>query len=138
MPPAPPTTEDLLLAAHFRPPAPGDLLSSRRDLEEARLQDYAFVEGFTFVRRSSDHRWSNRVVYACIHHGKETQNTRKLTEEQRAEKGRHKRPVTKLDCPVSVAVVDQKEGGRVLTVARLEHSHPPNPNPLQYTVHRSR
>ena len=45
-----------------------------------RLQDWAFTQGFALVKKSSR---PDRLVLHCIHHHKETRNTRKNPTEER-------------------------------------------------------
>jgi hypothetical protein len=45
-----------------------------------RGQDWAFICGYAFVRKSSN---DVRVRFECIHHKQETRNTRNIAEEDR-------------------------------------------------------
>jgi hypothetical protein len=66
----------------------------------ARLQGYAFLNGFAFVVGGRDKRSAPTVTYLCHRHGSDTRNTRALTEEER----KRQISVRKLGCTVRVLV----------------------------------
>jgi hypothetical protein len=62
-----------------------DELADSREAAFVRLQDWAFTKGFALVTESAKTH-NGQVVCAyieCVHHKKETRNTRKLTEGER-------------------------------------------------------
>ena len=58
------------------PPAGGEVFESFQEYF-ARLQGYAFSQGFAVVTLSSNKKKA-RAEFGCIHHAKETKNWRKL------------------------------------------------------------
>ena len=75
-----------------------------------------------------------RLYLDCVHHKKETWNTRKLAEEER------KRVQTKTQtngCKFSI-IVGYQEQLRcwMIQSKNLEHNHAPNPDPFQYHQHQ--
>ena len=86
-------------------------LSVSRDSAYLRLQNWAFTKGFAFVTESAKTYKGQvvRVYLDCVHHKKETRNTRKLDEEDR------QRVQTKTQtngCKFSVGIYYIKEIGR--------------------------
>src|SRR5437763_16749373 len=58
------------------PPKGGELYDSFQECF-ARLQGYAFSQGFAVVTLSSSKKRA-RALFGCIHHAEETRNCRKL------------------------------------------------------------
>lgn len=125
-------------AEHAQRPEVGDTLPGPQTTTKARLQDYAFLNGFQFVVGSRDNRPGRRratTTYKCHHHGSQTRNIRKLTEETR----KRKTTVRKLGCPCKVTTQEDRETGvATVTAATWEHSHGPHPDPLTLVAHRGR
>ena len=103
-----------------------------------RLQNWAFTKGFAIVKESAKTKVGQvvRLYLECVHHKKETRNTRKLSE------GDRKRLQTRTqtnNCKFSI-VVSYQEKNSCWTVRgkNLEHSHAPNPDPFQYHQHRDK
>ncbi len=70
---------DVLPASHRIEPQDGELVDNPRD-GYIRLQDWAFIQGFTFVKEST---WAERWVLHCIHHHDRTRDYRKTEEKDR-------------------------------------------------------
>src|SRR5436190_8332397 len=100
-----------------------------------RLQNWAFTKGFALVTESSKTKNGQviRVYFECVHHKKETRNSRKLKEEDR------KRVQTKTQtngCKFSIYVSYQSKLGQwVIRNKNLEHKHASHPDPFQYHQH---
>ncbi|KAM4063427.1 hypothetical protein HRG_013950 [Hirsutella rhossiliensis] len=87
---------------HLRAPVTGD---EANDPEGALrwFQDYAFTQGFALVTTS---KACDRLRVSCIHHGRGTRNTRKLSDTV-TEGGDRKKELTYVkakDCPYSLYV----------------------------------
>jgi hypothetical protein len=70
--------------AHRRNPVEREPTESR-EAAYIRLQDWSFTKGFALVKESAKTK-SGQVVrqyFDCVHHKKETKNSRKLEEEER-------------------------------------------------------
>lgn len=59
--------------------------SESKEAAFVRLQNWAFTKGFALVKESAKTKNGQvvRLYLDCVHHKKETQNTQKLTEEER-------------------------------------------------------
>jgi mannose/fructose/N-acetylgalactosamine-specific phosphotransferase system component IID len=67
-----------LVPAHLLTPVAGESFINHEDALK-RLQDWAFIQGFTVVTESVQKGW---VIFQCIYYQKKTCNTRKtLTED---------------------------------------------------------
>ncbi|KAM4058334.1 MULE transposase [Hirsutella rhossiliensis] len=129
---------------HLRAPVTGD---EANDPEGALrwFQDYAFTQGFALVTTS---KACDRLRVSCIHHGRGTRNTRKLSDTV-TEGGDRKKELTYVkakDCPYSLYVsyktirsggVEERKGW-VVGFTYACHTHPPLQNPFHYACHRSR
>ncbi|XP_044717315.1 uncharacterized protein HRG_08823 [Hirsutella rhossiliensis] len=129
---------------HLRAPVTGD---EANDPEGALrwFQDYAFTQGFALVTTS---KARDRLRVSCIHHGRGTRNTRKLSDTV-TEGGDRKKELTYVkakDCPYSLYVsyktirsggVEERKGW-VVGFTYACHTHPPLQNPFHYACHRSR
>jgi len=98
-----------LLPAYRRTPRENEPFESR-EAAYLRLQDWAFTEGFALVIKSAKTKNSQVVqqYVECIHHKKETRNTRKLAEDKR------RRVQTKTQtngCKFSISIYYKKELG---------------------------
>ncbi len=101
------------------------------------LNNYGFTQGHAYVVESGG-KTAQRSVIRCIHHGKETLNTRKLTEEERKRPNTH---VRGLGCPVYYNVNQYKKlgGQRLLTYKQDQlHNHPPAPDPFALQPYKSK
>ena len=68
---------------------------------KARIKDYAFSRGFSFVLEKSSDKSRKRYNFRCQRHGNKTRNYRKLKKVDR------KRPNTKIqfnECPCKVKI----------------------------------
>lgn len=131
---------------HLRAPVTGDEVNSPEDALRW-FQDYAFTQGFVLVTAS---KVRDRLRVGCIHHGKKTRNTRKLSDTV-TEGGDRKKELTYIkakECPYSLYVsfktirsghggVEERKG-RVVGITYHYHMHPPLLNPFHYACHRSR
>lgn len=63
---------DTLPPAHRQPPLKGEIVDSPAS-GYIRLQDWAFTHGFCLVIESAK---GDRTQFRCIHHQKQTRNTR--------------------------------------------------------------
>ncbi|KJZ70977.1 hypothetical protein HIM_09632 [Hirsutella minnesotensis 3608] len=107
---------------HLRAPATGDEVNSP---EEALhwFQDYAFTQGFALVTAS---KVRDRLRVNCIHHGRRTRNTRKLSDIV-TEGGDRKKELTYIkakECPYSArrAFYSVLRGGYIH--GHMEHDIP--------------
>ena len=140
------------LPAHFlEEPEAGEVFGDV-DLCQERLQGWALSQGFAIARLSGSMKQVRpRFYFRCIHHGKETANTRNLEEHvDRNKEGkittRRQRESTNInarDCPyfvyLSYKQIGQRgtrEYGLVLGVKNNAHSHTMAVNPLIYSEHR--
>ena len=142
MPPIPNSSELLRRArnavpeAHREPPQDGDTAPDpfhKRSVLEARIHDWAFYEGWSFIRDTADKK-NRRVIYLCKQHGDETRNTRKTKEEDRL------RPNTKISqqsCKVRITIKGGDNGWNY-RIPEIEHSHDPHPDPLLLPHYRDR
>ncbi|KAM4066755.1 hypothetical protein HRG_012165 [Hirsutella rhossiliensis] len=131
---------------HRRAPITGDEVNSP---EEALrwFQDYAFTQGFALVTAS---KVRDRLRVNCLHHGRGTRNTRKLSNTV-TEGGDRKKKLAYIkakECPYSLYVsyrtirsghggVEERKGW-VAGFTFAYHTHPPLQNPFHYACHRSR
>lgn len=99
---------------HSQPPQPGEEFETF-DTAAERCHNYAFASGRCPVFTKKDVKKEMRARFRCKHHGTETRNTRKCTEEERNkkdDKGRHlARPntcKTQLDCRFSLGISFRK------------------------------
>ena len=136
---------------------PAEYLASPRNGEEftsaeaclRRLQGYALSEGFAVVKAAGSLRSKRpRIQYKCIHHGKDTRNTRHLEDHRQQDSEdtiitRRKREATltyQKECPWAVYLSQRKapDGKRLslfLGITQANHSHPMAANPLRYPQH---
>jgi hypothetical protein len=123
--------------AHCLNPLEGEPTASK-EAALVRLQNWAFTKGFALVTASAKTKNERivRVHFNCVHHKKETRNTRKFAEEDR------KRPHTKTQansCKFSIIVGHSRElGCWMIRSKNLMHNHAPNPNPFIYHQHRDK
>jgi hypothetical protein len=114
-------------------PTKGEIVESK-ETALLRLQDWAFTYGFALAIESGT---ADRVRFQCIHHKRDTRNTRKTLEEAR------KRVETKTQsrsCKFGLYISKQKRLGNQWGIrpTHLKHNHAPNPDPFQYIQHRSK
>ena len=77
----------------------------------------------------------NRLYLDCVHHKKNTKNSRKLKEVDR------KRLQTKIQagsCLFSLIIKYEEEIGWTIRPKNLQHNHAPSPDPFQYVQHQER
>lgn len=78
--------------AYLQPPQKDEEFDSHESCFQ-RLQGYALSQGFAVVKVSGGVNSKRvRYRYQCIHHGKETRNTRRL--EPHVERGAEGKPIT--------------------------------------------
>jgi hypothetical protein len=127
---------DRIPPAHLANPEAHEVYNSPEEALQ-RLQNYAFSQGFAVVIASRP-KTPPRCRFACIHHGKETRNTRQL-DDHVEEGGNRTRELTKIkgkDCNWEVYVSyksivrGQDQKAWILGVTRNEHTHPLVPNPM--------
>jgi hypothetical protein len=115
----------------------------------ARLQAFAFSQGFAVITTASR---AGRFRFACIHHGDDTKNWRKLEEhvEKDLESGkivskRQKENTSKQarGCPWemywsvrSVGKIGSGQTAGQLSITKATHNHILAPNPFIYKVHQ--
>src|SRR5579859_5791451 len=131
------------------PPMDGEVFESFQECF-ARLQGYAFSQGFAVVTLSSK-KTKARAQFGCIHHAKETKNWRKLekhvdkdpaTEDIVSNRKRNNYSVNAKGCPWaaywSVRSVGKRSSGVMagqLGITIDTHNHILAPNPFIYRVH---
>ncbi|KAF7503405.1 hypothetical protein GJ744_009713 [Endocarpon pusillum] len=134
--------------AYLLPPQTGEEFENPESCLR-RLQGYALSKGFAVIKVSgSTDSKRVRIQYRCIHHGKQTQNNRRL--ELHVERDSEGRTITQrqresthtqqMNCPWSVYLSLRKIRGTsqtalLLGITHLEHNHPMAINPLQYRPH---
>lgn len=94
-----------------------------------------FTQGFAFVIESAS---DIRVRFECLHHKKETRNSRKIEEKDRKRVETHIRGT---GCPFALYISRQKRRGDqwiLCYTKHTEHNHPPSPDPFQLLPHRRR
>src|ERR1700722_11028129 len=74
-----PTAIEAIPESHRGPPEAGTPVADPESAF-AHVQDWAFIEGFAFVKASKS---STRAYFHRIHHQNDTRNTRKLEEKDR-------------------------------------------------------
>ncbi len=129
-------------------PVEGEIFDTRKACL-ARLQAFAFSQGFAVVTTKSGKERSN---FACIYHGGDTKNWRKL--EQHVEKDlessktvskRQKEYTSKQACSCpwkmywSIRSVGKKGSGQAtgqLGISEATHNHILAPNPFIYKIHQ--
>lgn len=119
--------------SHRRPPLKGEVVESPA-AGYARLQDWAFTQGFCLVTESGN---AERTQLWCIHHQKNTRNTRKTAEVDRI---RVKTHTQACGCQFSIYISMQKRlrdrYGIRFNLEKLYHNHTPNLDPFMYIPHR--
>ena len=133
-------------------PSTGEVFSSIEECQN-RLIAFSLSQGFDIVVLNSRKIPQPGTTWACIHHGKETKNWRKLPyiveKDDKGEiVGERKRNLTvvrQTECPwtckVSYKSIGKRgsgEKGFVLTTTESSHTHPLAQNPLIYQRHRER
>ena len=138
-----------LPAAYLKAPQKGEEFGSHESCIR-RLQGYALSQGFAVVKVSGGiNSKSARYRYKCIHHSKETRNSRQL--ELHVERDTEGRPTTQrqresthtrqMDCPweiyLSLRRVQRGSSQKALLlgITNDQHSHSMAINPLQYQQH---
>jgi hypothetical protein len=126
---------NMLPPAHRRPPLKGEIVDSPAS-RYIRLQDWAFTHRFYLVIESAK---GDRTQFRCIHHQKQTRNTRKTAE---ADRQRVETSTQARGCPFSLYISRQKRLGDRWAVGfnleKLQHNHALNPDALMYIFHRSK
>jgi hypothetical protein len=122
--------------AHRCNPSRDEVFESK-EAAFVRLQDWTFTKGFAIVKESAKTKNGqvNRLCLDCVHHRKNTKNSRKLKEVDR------KRLQTKTQaggCLFSLVVKYEEETGWTIRPKSLHHNHAPSPDPFQYTQHQER
>jgi hypothetical protein len=118
------------------------------DLCQERLQGWALSQGFAIVRKSGSLKQARpRFDFLCIHHGRDTANTRRL--EKHVEKDDEDRITTRRkqeaininarDCPYLIYLARKQlrrrgsdEYGLILSINNDAHSYIIAINPLRY------
>jgi hypothetical protein len=122
-----------LPAAHRRPPIKGEIIESP-DSGHVRLQNWAFIHGFSLVIESAN---TERTIFRCSHHLKKPRNTQKTAE---ADRQRVKTYTQARGCEFCIYVSKQKKlRGRwaiSFNINKLAHNHAPNPDPFIYLPYR--
>ena len=98
-----------------------------------RIQDWAFVEGFAVVKESKK---NTHFIVQCVHHKRETQNTRKIADGDR--KRMTKTQAT--GCMFFVYISFRKTQGEIYCIGytRDEHNHFMNPDPFTFAAHKEK
>jgi MULE transposase-like protein len=122
--------------AHRLHPSRDEVFESK-EAAFARLQDWAFVQGFAIVKESAKSSGGQvkRLYLDCVHHKKGTRNTRKLDE---VERQRHQTKTQANSCLFSVVVYHEEKLGWMIRPKNLHHNHAPSPDPFQYHQHQDR
>jgi hypothetical protein len=121
-------------AAHREPPI-HDTVVADPDSAFQRCQDWAFTQGFAFVIET---RTDIRVRFECLHHKKETRNSRHLEEVDRVRAETYTRGT---GCRFALYVSRQKRRGDqwiLCWTKHTSHNHPLAPDPFQLIPHRRR
>ena len=119
---------------HLQAVVAGETYPSR-EAAVIRLKDYAFSQGFVVVGEGGG---AQRAKLRCCQQGKETQNNRKLTEEER----KRNTKTQASDCPYKVYAANKKgkDGHYSWTIGLTcpTHNHPPLSDPFVHpqTKHR--
>jgi hypothetical protein len=109
-----------------------------REAAFVRLQDWAFTKGFALVTESAKTHNGQvvRVYLNCLHHKKETRNSRKLAEEERQ---RAQTQTQANSCKFSIGIYYRKEEREWRIRSKsLVYNHAPNPDPFQYHQHQDK
>ena len=102
---------------HLLPPQENELFSSWEEAK-ARLQDYAFTQGFALVTETHDKK-NHLIVLDCTRHHKRVRNTRKVEEEDRV---RANTKVSFNECPYRLRLKKNKDNAWRLIVTNSEPS----------------
>lgn len=119
-----------LPAAHRTAPKDGEIVADK-ELGYTRCQDWAFTEGFALATVSNR---AHRLRLACVHHGDDTRDYRKLGED-RKRKGKIQAKGCKFEMYISFRTKTNSWG---IGYTHREHSHDPSPDPFQYSEHASK
>jgi hypothetical protein len=122
--------------AHRHDPSRDEVFESK-DAAFVRLQDWAFTKGFAIAIESSKTKNGqvNRLYLDCVHHKKNTKNSRKLEEVDR----RRLQTKTQANGCLFSLVAKHEEGiGWTIRPKNLHHNHAPSPDPFQYKQHQEK
>ena len=117
-------------AAHRAEPTENETTTDK-DAGRGRLQDWAFTKGYALATVSNK---ADRLRLACVHHGEQTRDYRKLGEE-RKRKGKVQAKGCKFAIYVSYRKTHNTWG---IGYNHKEHNHPPNPDPFAYNEHATK
>ena len=124
---------------HKSPPQDYEIVGSR-NAGILRVQDWAFIQGFSVVVSHKDKLSGSckrqQVDLSCYRHKKKTRNTRKLTEEIRQ---RYSTKVQWLACPYLIKVkFFVREDCWKLKVLNVSHNYELLDDPFELEEHKSR
>lgn len=140
--------------AHLKPPEPNEEFDTFNEAA-GRCHNYAFASGYCLVVTKKDLKKDlkkeMRARLQCKHHGTETRNARKTTEDDRNKKDKKGRRLARpntyksqLDCRYCIGIAYRKivgGGGRkawILSVPTAVHSCDPTPNPFSFHEYKDR
>jgi hypothetical protein len=119
---------------HLNAPVAGEAVADP-DAFYIRLQDWAFSQGYAFVKSSGKNEVRRR--FKCFHHQAVTRNTRKLEEKDRRRVATHVREGNcKFECYISVWKTRGDQW--VFNYTHTIHNHPPAVDPFQLEPHHHR
>ncbi|MCJ1484604.1 Methylmalonate-semialdehyde dehydrogenase [acylating] mitochondrial [Schaereria dolodes] len=119
---------------HLLPIEAGEVYPTR-ELAIARIKDFAFSQGYVVVGSGGG---PFRARLCCCQHGKETKNSRRLTEENRKRKTKSQAS----GCPYKAYAVYKKQpdGSSQWTIGLTcpSHTHTPLPDPFRHKLTKDR